>query len=183
MTRNPRDEVLSWRMRKDTGFADPRGSPLAPERRAGFTGLPYFDYDERYRAVVALEAGPGVGQRLMIQRTGGDEVEYERIGFFRLALPVGEIKLAAYRATERPDDDELFVPFKDATNGAESYGAGRYVEAHPSETERGKWVVDLNMAYSPFCAYDESFTCPLPPAENHLKVRVPVGERALGDDH
>jgi uncharacterized protein (DUF1684 family) len=73
--------------------------------------------------------------------------------------------------------DALFIPFKDKTNGKESYGGGRYIDA---EILPGyKMVLDFNMAYYPSCAYNEKFICILPPKENTLNVEIPAGERNL----
>jgi uncharacterized protein len=110
---------------------------------------------------------------LRIPRTGGDEVLYARVGHFALKFPDGPIKLAAY--TGEGHGDELFVPFKDATAPKQTYGGGRYLEALP--LGEGRYELDFNRAYNPFCFYNESYSCPFPPPENWLKVPVPVGER------
>jgi len=73
----------------------------------------------------------------------------------------------------------LFVPFRDATSGKETYGAGRYIDLEPEErlNNEGKWVLDLNKAYNPWCAYSDAYICPLVPTENWLKVPVRAGEK------
>ena len=71
--------------------------------------------------------------------------------------------------------DALFVPFKDATNGTETYGAGRYLDLEPMPD--GTYDLDFNLAYSPFCAYSPSYSCPLPPPENRLTSRITAGEQ------
>ena len=81
--------------------------------------------------------------------------------------------LAVYRS---PHHDELFLPFRDATSGRETYGAGRYLE--PAKLAGGRLLVDFNLAYNPYCAYSEEYSCPLPPFENHLKVAIRAGEKA-----
>src|SRR5205823_4054425 len=74
------------------------------------------------------------------------------------------------------DSDELFVPFRDATSGQETYGAGRYLEIH---AHGDNVVIDFNYAYNPNCAYDPAWSCPLPPIENWLKVPIRAGEKAF----
>jgi len=69
----------------------------------------------------------------------------------------------------------LFLPFRDATSGVETYGAGRYLDVDPEPA--GTVVVDFNMAYNPFCAYDDASSCALPPYENWLPVPIRAGER------
>ena len=75
------------------------------------------------------------------------------------------------------DDDEYFLPFRDATSAHETYGGRRYLDVHPLPD--GRMVVDFNYAYSPFCAYSDAWSCPFPPDENHLSVPVRAGERTF----
>ncbi len=77
---------------------------------------------------------------------------------------------------------ELFVPFRDATSGRETYGAGRYLEVEVEEDADGRQVatIDFNLAYNPYCAYNEAYSCPLPPAENSLPAVIQAGERIYG---
>ena len=107
------------------------------------------------------------------EQTNGDDLAYRRVGTFTLDLPVGEITLAAYE--HAPGADRLWVPFIDATSGEETYALGRYVEAYPIPDDL--YLVDLNLAYHPFCAYSDQFTCAVPPEENHVDVAIRVGER------
>lgn len=71
---------------------------------------------------------------------------------------------------------ELFLPFPDMTSGKETYGAGRYLDLHAHGDEV---VVDFNYAYYPNCAYNPDWNCPLPPAENWLKVAIGAGEKVF----
>ncbi len=73
--------------------------------------------------------------------------------------------------------DYLFLPFKDDTNGAESYGGGRYMDVRISTVKDGKIILNFNKAYNPYCAYNEGFNCPIPPQENHLNLSIRAGER------
>jgi uncharacterized protein (DUF1684 family) len=78
-----------------------------------------------------------------------------------------------------PREERLFIPFRDGTCGKETYGAGRYLDLEPAEhlTDEGKWIVDFNEAYNPWCAYSEDYACPFVPPENRLRVPVRAGER------
>ena len=80
---------------------------------------------------------------------------------------------------QRDGQDGFFVPFRDATSGTESYPAGRYIDLEPDAVDRTTWTVhlDFNYAYSPSCAYDDRFSCPLPPPENWLQVPIRAGEK------
>lgn len=166
-----RHEVAQWRREKDRYFAGP-GSPLPPSERQRFRGLPYYEFDDRYVFEVEVKAD-GQERRIEIQRTGGDIVTYDRAGTFRVDLPGGPATLAAYRTAGQ--DDDLFVPFRDATTAKETYEIGRYLEIVPAGG--GRYLVDFNRAYNPFCAYADHFSCPLVPRENHLAVPVLAGEK------
>ena len=78
------------------------------------------------------------------------------------------------------EEDELFIPFRDATSGDSTYGGGRYVPVVP--TEPGRAVFDFNRAANPYCAYDEEFSCPLPPVESWLPFPIPAGEMDYSPD-
>jgi len=73
----------------------------------------------------------------------------------------------------------LFVPFKDATSGKETYGAGRYLDLEPGRdrTQGEKWILDFNQAYNPWCAYSEAYNCPFVPTENWLEAPIYAGEK------
>jgi hypothetical protein len=73
------------------------------------------------------------------------------------------------------DSDDLFLPFRDATSGQETYGAGRYIDVGAARD--GRVTVDFNLAYNPYCAYNPSYSCPLPPRENWLDVPIRAGEQ------
>jgi hypothetical protein len=72
--------------------------------------------------------------------------------------------------------DLLFIPFKDLTNGRESYGGGRYIDI---KNPAGKSaIIDFNLAYNPSCAYgSDKYSCPIPPKENFLQVKIKAGEK------
>ena len=91
--------------------------------------------------------------------------------------PVSRLTLALYAT---PGHEGYFLPFRDATSGRETYGAGRYLDLAPPHD--GKVTVDFNLAYNPYCAYSDSFSCALPPVENWLQVPIRAGEMAF-DGH
>lgn len=168
------EKLQQQRAAKDQHFATDPQSPVAGQH---FHGLGYFDPDTAYRYLLELQDEDP--QELRMPRTGGDEVTYTRVGHFAFDTPGGPAKLAAY---SNPDyGQKLFVPFRDKTNGLETYGAGRYLEARPLKD--GRYLVDFNLAYHPYCAYNEAFTCPMVPVENWLQVRIEAGEKLVEHDH
>lgn len=176
------DEAWAERLRanrreKDEFFDEHQQSPIPPGERDEFDGLAYFDPDPDYRveATVEIHEDPGTVE---LDTTGGRPMSYLRIATFHFELNGDERSLHAYRRSE-DDSRTLFVPFSDETSGRETYEEGRYMELESErELEDGQAVVaDFNLAYSPFCAFNESFSCPIPPAENHLVTPVEAGER------
>lgn len=167
-----REELEDQRREKDEAFKHDPNSPIPPGERRGFKGLSYYPPDPRYRIEAKLVAEPH--QDLNIQRSAGDVVLYTRLGHFAFTLPGGDVKLALYES-----DGHAFLPFRDKTSGKDTYGAGRYLE--PMELGGGRFLLDFNLAYNPFCAYNEEYSCPFPPPENWLQVPVEAGEKAYGE--
>jgi uncharacterized protein len=173
-----------WRAGRDELFAQHPASPLPAPYRGGFAGLPVAPYDERYRAEVDVEPAED-GPDTFEATTGTDGVvSFRRLGRVRLALPGGEVALDVWRLTSYAGG--LFLPLRDGTSGAETFGGGRYVldtvkgaDLGPGGTP-GTVVVDLNFGYNPSCAYEPSWACPLAPLGNTTTVPVPVGEQHGG---
>ncbi len=107
-----------------------------------------------------------------MQTSTGDEALFFRFGRIHFLVNGTQQTLTLYEA---PGHGELFLPFGDATNGRETYGGGRYLEVYP--VENGKYQVDFNLAYNPYCAYSDAWSCPIPPAENRLSVKIEAGEK------
>ena len=170
------DAVRQFRDDKDEFFRSAQGSPIPAADRPAFNGLPYFDVDARL-VVDELTLEPYSGAeptQFQIPTSDGKLRPAERAGTFRFELEGKPLALTAYRMTG-PGDESLFVPFADATSGIETYGAGRYLDLEPEDD--GSWTLDFNLAYHPSCVYDPKFSCPLPPPENRLPVRIEAGER------
>ena len=171
-------DLRANREEKDDFFAEHPQSPIPPEHRESFSGLDYFDPDLDYRvdATVTVHGDP---EPVPMETTAGKEVRYVRIVTFAFELDSREYELQGYK--QRPDDDDepIFVPFRDKTTGQESYRGGRYLELHPEDdlVDGETVTLDFNLAYTPFCSYTDTFSCPLPPEENWLGATVRAGER------
>lgn len=166
--------VESMRKDKDHAFRHDPYSPI-PDRE-GFPGLAYYPVDPAYRIPARLQRH-ATPRALVMQTSDGAQRHYLNVGEFVVPLPGGEARLQAYA---HEGTNSLFVPFRDPTSGKETYGPGRYMDLQP-EGPQDAYVVDFNLAYNPLCAYNEVYSCPLPPAENWLKLPIPAGERAY--DH
>lgn len=164
------------RKQKDTFFSIHPQSPLPMEEREGFKGLDYYPPDLNYRFELILHEHPEK-KSIKMSYTKGEEQEFLRWGEFRFNIGGKDHVLQAYKIG--PDEDRLFVPFRDTTSGKETYGAGRYLDLEPEIqlTADGKWILDFNRAYNPWCGYSENYTCPFVPPENWLEMPIRAGEK------
>lgn len=164
------------REQKDRFLAEHPHSPIPQDHRDAFDGLSYFPPDPALRFELPLEEADEK-EAITVETTTDGEREYLRWGAFRFELDGERHALQAYKAD--PAEVRLWVPFRDATSGEETYGAGRYLDLDADEhrTADGDWVLDFNLAYNPYCAYSEAYECPLIPMENWLDVPIRAGER------
>lgn len=174
---NWKERLEMEREQKDIFLAIHPRSPIPLDMRKKFKGLDYYPPNADYRFELELHEHDEK-KTLRMETTHGEKQEYIRWGEFRFELEGEEHTLQVYKRDAK--EKRLFIPFRDATSGKETYGAGRYLDL---ETEKhhiggGKWILDFNEAYNPFCAYSEAYTCPLTPPENWLDVSVRAGEKA-----
>ena len=196
----PDDPVAAWqlwRSERESLFRDHPQSPLLPADRATFRGR-YWGYDARFAfgievqpdeppaSAAAAGADPGgvtptLGLALALPTSGGGTMAFRRIGWLDIPFPEGVRRLALYWMEGYAGG--LFVPFRDATNGTETYGAGRYLLDAAKSADLGgdpvrrTLVCDFNFSYQPSCAFDPQWACPLAPPENRLDLAVRAGER------
>lgn len=168
--------VLRERRSKDAAFKSGEDSPIPPRERGAFQGLSYYPIDPALCFTVTLNRYPRP-QKVRFSTNTGEIRTGLRYGYFDFQLEGQKFRLQAYRL-----DDEasgvpyLFVPFRDATSGKETYASGRYLDL--KENTSGIYVLDFNRAYNPYCAYNEEFSCPRPPEENTLRVPIRAGEKS-----
>jgi uncharacterized protein (DUF1684 family) len=206
---DPAAALDHWRSVRERLFREHPQSPVPAAERGSFRAR-HFDHDPALRFVVRLEAdrgpegGPpadpspadglgtagaglgtaGAGLRglaLELPVSDGNAMRFERIGHVTVPFPAGERTLAVYWMGGYAGG--LFLPFRDATNGRETYGAGRYaIDAAKSadlggDPTDGTLTLDLNFAFQPSCAFDPRWACPLAPPENRLDLEIRAGER------
>jgi uncharacterized protein len=159
------------RQQKDQFFRIDPHSPLTPEQRRDFRGLNYFPENLELCLDVEVEEFAQKDE-IDMETTGGYAQTYERYGRFRFTVDGQPAELTIYHGPHG-----FFLPFVDALAATETYGAGRYLEPEP--IEGGKFRVDFNEAYNPYCAYNENWSCPITPAENRLKVAIRAGEKTF----
>ncbi len=162
-------ELLDFRREKDEYFARHPQSPLTPEQKSDFHGLNYFDENDALRLEVKVERFSEQAPIVMQTSTGGAQ-EYVRYGRFKFQAEGQDAELTIYQANYG-----FFLPFVDSLAETETYPAGRYLEPEPLPGDR--FLVDFNIAYNPYCAYNEMWSCPITPAENRLKAPIRAGEK------
>ena len=172
--------IEAGRSDKDAYFKHAPGSPIPAAARHAFGGLPYFAVDPSLRFVdLALEPYAGnEPSSFRIPTSDGQLRPAHRAGTLTFVVDGERRRLTAY-VLDGSQGDQLFVPFLDLTSGRETYGAGRYLDLAPEEN--GRYLLDFNLAYHPYCVYADTYSCPLTPAENRLPIRIGAGERLAKD--
>ncbi len=168
--------ILQHRVERDMELRDRQRSPLTPAVRKQFKGLNYFPVDSTYRFEVQLAPITPPDSVRMVTNLGEIRT-HAKIGTVALPFDRGTEQLAVYHIEGEPRD-LVWIPFTDSTNQASTYPAGRYIDA--TLKPDSSLVVDFNKAYNPTCDYNPSYSCPLPPDQNHIPFRVPVGEKRSG---
>lgn len=174
-----RDSLQAYWDRINADYRHPDHSPLLPNDRARFTELERFAPDARYRVMAAFK--PKAGKPFGMKTTTDRLPQYQAVGELRFTVAGRKERLTVFRnidlARKPGYEDYLFLPFTDLTNGEETYGGGRYLDLR---APLGKQVeLDFNRAYNPYCAYGGRYSCPIPPLENHLGVRIEAGVKAF----
>jgi hypothetical protein len=166
-----------WRARRDRLFREHPQSPLGQADPMRSTGLPYWSYDPRWRFAVPVLAATQA-TRYEVQTASDELTRIRQIGWVELPDPVGE-RLAVWWLEQYGGG--LFLPFKDATAGTSTYGAGRYLLDTAKGADLGlegeRLVLDFNFSYHPSCRYDPAWQCPLAPPQNVVTVAIEAGER------
>ncbi len=167
-----RDGWASWVAARDSLFRS-EDSPLPVAARDSFSGLPYFPYDSSLAVAAALV--PSLSQdTVRFPTTSGELRPMVTAGHLVFEADGVQRRLEAFETLDG-GPGRLFVPFRDATSGRQTYGGGRYLDLDLAPS--GRYALDFNRAYHPYCVYDVTWTCPLPPPENTLEVAVTAGER------
>ncbi len=168
-------DLDDFRAEKDTFFASNAQSPLTTEQKAKFSGLKYFPENTGLRVTTEVELLQD-RQRVDMKTSTGDVQVYHRHARFSFRVGDQEAQLTIY---EGPHG--YFLPFVDLLAGQETYPAGRYLE--PEALPGGRFLIDFNLAYNPYCAYNENWSCPLTPRENKLDVPIRAGEKLFEESH
>ena len=184
---DPATALAHWRAVRERLFREHPQSPVPAAVRAEFEAR-HFDHDPSLRFHAVLEPAPPPepgALPLELPNSGTDSLSFSRIGRVRLPFPDGERGLSVFWMAGYAGG--IFIPFRDATNGTETYGAGRYLVDAAKGADLGaapgpdpdSWalILDFNFATQPSCAFDPRWACPLAPPANRLDLEVRAGER------
>ena len=170
-------ETEQERKDKDKFFRDSEESPF---RKTGdFKGINYFPPNSTYRVIATVVPYHATDTKVTVPMTDGTTVTYEKYGFAEFTF-LGESAAAdlnVYRLLIYKHESGLSILFRDATAPKETYGGGRYLDFKIDEVKDSKLTIDFNKAYNPYCAYNHDYSCPIPPKENTLSVRIEAGEK------
>lgn len=169
-------KITAERTAKDEEFRSGSDSPIADKE--SFHGLHYFKVNPEYHIRATISPYMKDDKTMTVKYTDGSSETYEKFGYAHFELGKQPQKLLLLK-----HEGVVSVLFRDETSGKESYGGGRYLDYPAGDIKNNVIILDFNKAYNPYCAYQESYACPVPPAENNLKVSVFAGEQYEGGVH
>jgi uncharacterized protein len=159
------------RIGKDKYFKENKDSPI--ENKADFKGLKYYEINEKYKVVASLILESD-NKKNIIQTTDNKADTLKVFGVAKFEINGKMSQLTIYN---QQNSRSLFVPFRDGSSGKETYGGGRFLEVPITDVLGNKVVLDFNLAYHPYCAYNHTYICPIPPKENTLEISILAGEK------
>lgn len=164
-------KIAADRAAKDAAFAA-AGDPIPTAKHAEFLPLAYYPIDPEFNVPAGLKRIDDPTIVEMPTSTGTNR-KMRRVGMLQFTLKGRPLSLLAF--LEVGETSSLFVAFSDLTSGTETYAAGRFLDINRNAT--GIYELDFNRAYFPYCYYNATYECPLPPRENRLKIPIHAGER------
>lgn len=176
------EKAKSFQNQLNKEYADAKESPLKKSDLEHFTALDFYEVTMDFCVEAKLVKTPN--EKPFKMKTSGDRKPlYVKYGELLFSLSGKECKLNVYRNIELSKQEKfknhLFLPFTDLTSGVQSYGGGRYIDLEATDKEI--ITIDFNQAYNPYCAYNEGYSCPIPPKENDLLVEVKAGVKKFHD--
>lgn len=177
-------EAVAYQKEENKNFTNPETSILTPEDLKEFEALDFYPIDLKFRVIAIFKRTPNETPFLM-PTTTSRLPKYVKYGEAHFELDGKKLKLNLYQNVPISEDpayvDYLFLPFTDLTNGDGSYGGGRFLDTRIPEGDT--IVLDFNKTYNPYCAYNSKYSCPIPPNENDMLVRIEAGIKEFGEHH
>jgi len=172
------ESLISERNEKDEYYRTDKSSPLDSLSKISFSGLNYFKPSTKWVIKARIERY-STSDTIQMKTTTERLPLYIVYGKASFSLQGKVYELTIFRNVDlmnKPGyENYMFVPFTDKTSGQETYGGGRYVDAYIDQSQYIS--IDFNKAYNPYCVYNKKYSCPIPPSENYLPVKVKAGEK------
>ncbi|WP_446051307.1 DUF1684 domain-containing protein [Zobellia laminariae] len=174
------EDIKAFQEELNAEFKNPEKSPLSKKEQKKFAGHDFYEINEAYRVKAkftrVLDPLP-----FKMKTTTNRAPTYEKYGEVVFEIEGQQHKLTIYQSHRLRQTEEykdyLFLPFTDLTNGEETYGGGRYIDLRIPDSDSIE--VDFNKAYNPYCAYNNYSSCPIPPKENNLDIKIEAGVKAV----
>jgi uncharacterized protein (DUF1684 family) len=177
---NPVIEAKTFRKEINKQYGDEDKSPLKEADRANFKKLEFYDIDSEFAVQAKLDWFEK-DSVFEMKTTTARLAKYRRSGVATFILDGNELELVFYQNVKGAANplykDYYFLPFKDNTNGEESYGGGRYIDLIIDEGSADAQI-NFNVAYNPYCAYNDRYSCPIVPSENYINIEIKAGVKA-----
>lgn len=168
------NKLLEFRKQKDDAWKKNKESPLTAEQKKNFKSLNYFPPNLDLSFELDLDKNiPGIGEKVVIKTTGGDEQVYLKAGEVKFVVEGQEVEAVVFEDPEQ-EQFQYYLLFRDQTTGIETYENGRMLQI---PKKRDKLIVDFNYAYNPYSSYNDNWDCPITPEENVLPVAIKAGEK------
>lgn len=169
-------EIESFQQHLIDEWNDPETTPLKKDEVEGFVGISFFPIDLKYRVNADLRIIKN-GKSSPFPTSANKIKYFKEFGKASFSVDSKNFELTLYQSDpiKKGEEDDLFLPFMDLTNGETSYGGGRYIDLSISDVKDGKILIDFNQAYNPYCAYSKYYNCPIPPSNNFLETEINAG--------
>ncbi len=167
-------EIVTYQNELNEEYSNPETTILLRKDFKRFKDLDFYPINLKYRVEAVFVRTPDEAPFLM-PTTSERLPEYVKYGEFHFQIDGLDFKLDVFQNTQPSEGYEttLFLPFTDLTSGDGSYGGGRYLDILIPEGELS--VIDFNKSYNPYCAYNPGYSCPIPPEQNDLQIRIEAG--------
>ena len=177
---NPVKEAKKFRKEINKQYGDEDKSPLKEADRANFKKLEFYDIDSEFAVQAKLDWFEK-DSVFEMKTTTARLAKYRRSGVATFIIDGNELELVFYQNVKGAANplykDYYFLPFKDNTNGEESYGGGRYIDLI-IDIGSADAQINFNVAYNPYCAYNDRYSCPIVPSENYINIEIKAGVKA-----
>lgn len=169
------EEITKFREFKNTNFKTSDQSPIPEAKRTTFQGLKYYNPTEEFSIPATFVPSKTKETSSVGTTKFGETRTYIKAGTLNFVINEKSYALTAFFYQNDENKELLFVPFKDATSGKLTYDVGRYLDI--PVVPNGDYIIDFNLAYNPYCAYNDNYSCPLVPKENVLPIEINAGEK------